>query len=162
MDRRLFPGAVVVLATGGYSESAVIGGNIALSFKLHGSVAVVTDGGARDVAEFAEIGLPLFCAFTTPLAPKGRWIYTELDETVNLPGITGSPVSIDPGDVLHGDADGIVVVPHEYLASVVADAEAVERIENTIKEELRLGEDREAVYGRNPRFGHIRKISPRL
>ena len=60
MDRKLYPGAIVVIATGGYAGSAVIGGNVALSFKLRGAVAVVTDGGARDRDEFAEIGMPLF------------------------------------------------------------------------------------------------------
>jgi regulator of RNase E activity RraA len=47
MDRRLTPGAIAVLATGDYQDSAVIGGNIALSFTLRGAQAVVTDGGTR-------------------------------------------------------------------------------------------------------------------
>lgn len=159
MDRRLTDGAVAVLATGDYQDSAVIGGNIALSFRLHGAHAVVTDGGIRDALEFEEAGLPVFCRFQTPLAPKGRWSYVAIDEPISLPGQTGIAVSVGPGDVLHGDGDGLVVVPREYLSSVVADAEEVERIEHRIKQALRDGADREQAYAENPRFGHIRKLS---
>ena len=74
--------------------------------------------------------------------------------------MSGNRVLIRPGDILHGDADGIVVIRREHLASVVPDGEEVERIENRIKDELRRGGDRESVYGRNPRFGHIRKLNP--
>lgn len=158
MDRRLTRGAIAVLATGDYQDSAVIGGNIALSFKLHGAQAVVTDGGIRDAVEFDEAGLPVFCRFRTPLAPKGRWSYAAIDEPVSLPGQIGTPVPVRPGDILHGDGDGIVVVPREHLATVVADAEAVEAIEIRIKQALREGEDREKAYNGNPRFGHIRKL----
>lgn len=158
MDRRLTPGAIAILATGDNQESAVIGGNIALSFKLRGAQAVVTDGGIRDAAEFEEAGLPVFCRFRTPLAPKGRWSYVAIDEPVSLPGQTGIPVPIRPGDIVHGDADGIVVVPAEYLATVVPDAEIVEGIENRIKQALREGQDREKAYTEHPRFEHVRKL----
>ena len=158
MDRRLSPGAIAVLATGDYQDSAIIGGNIALSFKLHGAQAVVTDGGIRDAVEFEDAGLPVFCRFRTPLAPKGRWSYVAIDEPVSLPGQTDIPVPVRPGDILHGDSDGIVVVPAEHLATVVPDAEVVEGIENRIKQALREGQDREKAYAEHPRFGHIRKL----
>lgn len=159
MDRRLTQGSVVIIATGGWHGSAVIGGNIGLSFKLHGAAAVLTDGGARDTDEFAGIDLPLFCAFTTPLAPKGRWIHTALEEPVELPGQSGKAVVVRPGDIVHGDADGAVIVPRQHLAQMVADAEELERIEARIKEALRSGADREKAYAENPRFAHIRKIA---
>ncbi len=160
MDRQLSTDAIVVLATGEYQESAVIGGNIALSFRLHGAQAVVTDGGIRDGGEFAEAGLPVFCRFRSPLAPKGRWSYTEIGQAVTLPGQAGAAVTVRPGDILHGDGDGLVVVPREHLAQVVRDAEEVDRIENRIKQALRDGADREAAYADNPRFAHIRKPEP--
>ncbi len=159
MDRRLPQGSVAIIATGGWRGSAVIGGNIGLSFKLRGAAAVLTDGGARDTDEFAGIDLPLFCAFTTPLAPKGRWTYTALEEPVELPGQSGRAVVVRPGDIVHGDADGAVIVPRQHLAQVVPDAEELERVEGRIKEALRAGADREKAYADNPRFVHIRKIA---
>jgi 4-hydroxy-4-methyl-2-oxoglutarate aldolase len=120
---------------------------------------VVTDGGIRDALEFEEAGLPVFCRFRTPLAPKGRWSYAAIDEPVAMPGQAGDAVTIRPGDILHGDGDGLVVVPRQHLASVVADAEEVERIEKRIRQALRDGADRERAYGDNPRFGHIRKLA---
>jgi 4-hydroxy-4-methyl-2-oxoglutarate aldolase len=159
MDRRLTPGTVAVIATGGHRTGAVIGGNIGLSFRLKGCVGVVTDGAIRDAAEFAEIGLPLFVTFTTPLSNKGRWHLTEIAVPVSLPGQTAAAVTVAPGDLIQGDGDGVIVIPRRHAAAVLAGAAEVERIESRIKAELRTGEDREAIYRRHDRFGHIKKIA---
>jgi regulator of RNase E activity RraA len=131
---------------------------MALSFSLRGCSGVVTDGAIRDADEFEETGLPVFCSFTTPLAPMGRWHYTSLDVPVDLPGQSAVRVTVRPGDYLVGDRDGVVVVPREIAAQVAAYAEVLERAEGRIKEDLRAGGDREEVYRRNDRFGHIAKL----
>ena len=117
----------------------------------------MTDGGVRDAAEFAEIGLPVFASFLTPLSNKGLWAFTAVDDPVDLPGQNGGAVRVASGDWIHADRDGVVVIPAAHAAQVVADAEVVEAVEGRIKQALLAGEDREAVYARHDRFGHIRK-----
>jgi regulator of RNase E activity RraA len=157
MDRMLQPGSVVVMASGGFRAGAVLGGNIGLSFKLHGCAGIVTDGGIRDGDEFMEFGLPVFCAFTTPLAYKGRWHYEELQVPIALEGLI-APVRVQPGDLVHADIDGALIIPREHAEQVAADAQIVEQMEGRIKDELQRGTDREVVYGRNDRFSHVKRV----
>lgn len=157
MDRRLYPACIAVIDSGGCRSNATVGGNVAMSFRLRGCGGLVTDGAVRDAAEFEEVGLPAFCSFTTPLAPKGRWHYSEIEVPVMLPGQTRPTVAIRPGDFLVGDRDGVVVIPQELAEKVAADAEVVERAEARIKAGLQAGADREDVYAQNDRFSHIRR-----
>jgi regulator of RNase E activity RraA len=80
--------------------AAVMGGNVALSLKLRGCRGVLTDGGVRDLDEYEEIGMPVFCSFLTTLAPKGRWHYAELDVPIALPGQATASVPVRPGDLI--------------------------------------------------------------
>jgi 4-hydroxy-4-methyl-2-oxoglutarate aldolase len=159
MDRRIARGCIAVIASGGHKVGATIGGNVGLSWKLRGCAGVVCDGGIRDVQEFISIALPVFADFVGPMSNKGHWYFTAIDVPVMLPGQTGEPVHVRSGDLIHADTDGVVVVPAAVAERAVADAEIVEQIESRIKSALQLGEDREAVYARHDRFGHIKKIA---
>ncbi len=158
LDRRVRPGVIAVIETGGNRTTAVMGGNVALSLKLRGCRGVLTDGGVRDLDEYEEIGMPVFCSFLTTLAPKGRWHYAELDVPIALPGQTTASVPVRPGDLIHGDRDGVLVIAREHAASVTADAEEMEHLEGKIKLDLEAGADREEVYRRNDRFAHMKKV----
>ena len=159
MDRHVTAGCVAVIASAGHRTGAMIGGNVALSWKLRGCRGVVTDGGVRDLAEFAEYAMPVFGAFATPLATKGLWNYSAIDVPVLLPGQAGAPVRIAPGDAVHGDRDGVIVIPREHLAQAVRDAEIFESMEKAIQRDLRAGEDREAIYKRYDKLGHIKPVA---
>jgi regulator of RNase E activity RraA len=156
IDRRVTSGCVAVIATGGHKLGAVIGGNVALSWHLRGCAGVVTDGGIRDAAECNEMGLPVFAAFVGPMSNKGLWAFREIGVPVTLPGQRGMPVAIKPGDIVHADADGVVVIPAPLAKRIVADAEILESMEGKIRADLLRGDDREAVYRRHDRFGHIK------
>jgi regulator of RNase E activity RraA len=99
----------------------------------------------------------VFSAFTTPLAYKGRWHYAELEVPIALEGLI-SPVRVQPGDIVHADIDGALVIPREHAEQVATDAELVERMEGKIKQDLEAGTDREVVYQRNDRFAHIKRV----
>jgi 4-hydroxy-4-methyl-2-oxoglutarate aldolase len=159
MDRHIAPGAVAVIASGGECRIAVIGDNVALAWQLKQCAGVVTDGGIRDASNFDPIGLAAFSAFTTPVSPKGRWAFARIDQPVRLRGQIEDWVTVAPGDIVHGDADGVVIIPKAHADSVVAAAEILEGIEQKLQTELRTGEDREAVYARHPKFGHIKKVA---
>jgi len=156
-DRNITQGSIAVIATGGHKIGAVIGGNVALAWKVRGCAGVVTDGGIRDAQECNEMGLPVFAAFVGPMSNKGLWAFREIGAAVTLPGQRGNPVPVQPGDIVHGDLDGAVIIPSALAAQVVRDAEVLEGMEAKIRADLERGDDREVVYGRHDRFGHIKK-----
>src|SRR4051812_37133844 len=156
-DRQMTTGCVAVIAAGGHRVGAVIGGNVALAWRMRGCISIVTDGGVRDASECDELGLSVFAAFVGPMSNKGLWAFREIGVPITLPGQRGEPIPIRPGDIVQGDTDGLVVVPAELAADVVRDAEILESMEAKIRAELQRGEDREVVYARHDRFGHIKK-----
>jgi regulator of RNase E activity RraA len=148
-----------VIATHGHERGAVIGGNVALNWRLRGCEGVVTDGGIRDAEEFRAMGLPVCATFTGPMSNKGLWAFHDIGVAVELPGQRGSAVTIRPGDMVHADFDGVVIVPGHLAEQVVADAEVVEQMEGKIRADIEKGHDREEVYARYDRFGHIRQVT---
>ena len=67
-------------------------------------------------------------------------------------------MEIQPGDLVIGDADGVMIVPLSIAADVIAWAERLAAIEATIVAQLEAGEPREAVFSANPRFAHIGRL----
>lgn len=113
------PGDVIMAAADSFSGLAVCGDRVAGMAKNQGAVALVIDGVARDTPGIRGVGLPFFCRGITPnsCAASG-------------PGVVGEPVviggvSVNPGDVVVGDADGVVVVPRERAEAVAARLEQV-------------------------------------
>jgi 4-hydroxy-4-methyl-2-oxoglutarate aldolase len=157
-DRRIRPGDVVALSTGGFRTTAVLGGNTLAGWRRRGCAAVVSDGLTRDLAELTD--MPVHVAGVTPVSSGLLWSYTSLDEPIDLPGQTAVGVRIEPGDVLHGDADGVIVIPRRYVASVVGDAEIAVQAEHRIQAAIAAGLDRGDAYLTNDRFGHVRKAAP--
>jgi 4-hydroxy-4-methyl-2-oxoglutarate aldolase len=107
------PGDVIVVANDAYTRTAVFGDIAAGMMKNKGVAAFVTDGLARDKAGIVATGLPVFCRGIQPNSPA-----------MNGPGIVGAPVTlgdvhVEPGDVIVGDADGVVVVPAGRLRLVL-------------------------------------------
>jgi 4-hydroxy-4-methyl-2-oxoglutarate aldolase len=158
MDRHVSDGCIVVIAGGADCIGATIGGNVALSWKLRGCKAVVIDGGVRDLVEFDEFALPVFATFATPMSTKGLWSFSTVNVPIALPGQTGARVDIAPGDAIHGDADGVAVIPAAHVEQAVRDAEIFESMEKSIQRDLRSGEDREAVYKRYDKLGHVKPV----
>jgi 4-hydroxy-4-methyl-2-oxoglutarate aldolase len=113
------PGDVLVIATQGFTGTATLGDNMARMAKMRGAVALVTDGMVRDAAEIVELGIPCFCCGVTPNSafPSGPG-------EVGLPLALGE-VLVAAGDLVLGDADGVVVVPRAELAAVTARLEQV-------------------------------------
>ena len=66
---------------------------------------------------------------------------------------------IAPGDAVHADRDGVVVIPAEHLEQAIRDGEIFESMEKAIQRDLRAGEDREAIYKRYDKLGHIKPVA---
>jgi len=116
-------GDVIVVANDGYAATAVIGDLVAGMMKNKGVAAFVTDGLARDRAGIVAAELPVFAAGVMPASPAA-----------NGPGVVGAPVTLGgqhvrPGDILVGDADGVVVVPVDRAEAVLERLAAVRAAE---------------------------------
>jgi len=114
------PGTVIVLNMTGYLDVGFWGSMVALVAKDKGVEGVVLDGGCRDTLEIQRIGFPVFCRARGRTEVIGR---IELrPENVNVPVVVGG-VGINPGDVIVGDDDGVVVVPRKVAPEILERAE---------------------------------------
>ncbi len=108
------PGDVLVLATGAYEGTSLLGDHVAAMAKNKGIVAFVTDGLVRDVEGLLQVGLPVWCRGVSPNSPYKSGP-CEVGTAVSLGGVT-----IESGDLLVGDRDGVVVVPQARIDEVAA------------------------------------------
>jgi regulator of RNase E activity RraA len=113
------PGAVFVIDSRKDARAASAGGILITRLMKRGVAGVVSDGGFRDSPEIAKLAIPVY--HQRPAAPTNLTLHQAID--INVPiGCGDAPVF--PGDVIVGDAEGVVVIP-AHLADEVA-AEAVE------------------------------------
>lgn len=103
-------GDVIVVSAGEYEEAGSFGDVLANACLAKGIAGLVTDTGVRDTAELIKLGFPVFSLST---CIKGT--VKETIGQINDPVLVGDEL-IYPGDIIRGDADGLVVVRREYAA----------------------------------------------
>ena len=116
-------GDVVVAATEGFAGSGMAGDLLVGMARNRGVVGLVADGMVRDRDAIVTLGLPVFCRGAANSCVRSG------PGTVGLPLVVGG-VAVASGDLLVGDADGVVVVPREQLTQVgqrLADVARAER-----------------------------------
>jgi 4-hydroxy-4-methyl-2-oxoglutarate aldolase len=123
------PGDVMIVAADAYEEASVLGDILVGMAKNKGVTALVTDGMVRDVEGLNAVGLPIFARGLSPNSP-----YKDGPGEIGLPVALGG-VTVNPGDLVVGDQDGIVVVAREALAAV-ADALAEVKAKEAAMDEL--------------------------
>ncbi len=102
------PGDVIVIDAGGFDDLSVIGDRIAYyMMKIRSVAGIVVDGAVRDVAGIRELGLPTFCKGVT-----ARLSGSQGPGAINVPIVCGGVV-VNPGDLVVGDDDGVVIVPRD-------------------------------------------------
>ncbi len=128
------PGSVIVLDNGGRDNATVWGDILTEIAQRRGIAGTVIDGVCRDVALCTSIGYPVFS--------KDHWMRTGKDrvqvEATNVVVNIGN-ARVQPGDIVRGDADGVIVIPKQHEAQVLDTAEAIELAENAIREAVRGG-----------------------
>ena len=140
----LKPGDVVVLACNGPTDRIAPWGELLSTASVAREAAgCVTDGLVRDVKQIRAMEFPVFHGGIGPLDTKGRARMVDRDVRVECGG-----VSIDPGDIVFGDVDGVVVIPRSHEALVIEKASEKVTGENQTRDALRKGEPLAAVFKR--------------
>lgn len=106
-----------------------------------GCRGAVVDGGVRDVQYILEQEFPVFTRYRTPADAPPRWRLADWDVPITI-----GEVEIRPGDVLLGDADGVVCVPQGVSKAVLAAAEETVETENKVRSAVSDGMDPLTAY----------------
>ncbi|TMH95664.1 MAG: RraA family protein [Betaproteobacteria bacterium] len=112
-------GDVIVVDAGGFLDNAIIGELMMTRAKQRGVAGIVIWGAIRDSAEIGAGTYPVFAAGVTHRGP-----YKNGPGEINVPVMMGG-TPVNPGDIIVGDADGLVAVPQELAAQVLASAKAI-------------------------------------
>lgn len=138
---QLSDGEIYILKTRGEYNCAVFGELFATAVKQRGGAGVLLDAYARDLKVLKAIDFPLFFRGTDPRTSKGRCEINECQIPVTIEGVT-----INPGDLVFGDIDGIVIIPKDIAEKVLDQAlETIEK-ENRVRDGLLNGASLEKVY----------------
>ncbi|WP_037568602.1 fumarylacetoacetate hydrolase family protein [Phaeacidiphilus oryzae] len=141
------PGQVLVMDARRDASAGTLGDILALRALKRGAAGVVTDGGLRDSEPVAALDLPVYHAGAHPSVLGRR----------HVPWDSGVPIAcggalVQPGDLLVGDADGVVVVPPELAEELIADCREQERQERFITERVAAGESVDGLYPLGPKW----------
>jgi regulator of RNase E activity RraA len=128
------PGSVVVLDNGG-RENATVWGDI-LTWVAHsrGVAGTVIDGACRDTHLCRELGYPVYSRGYSMRTGKDRVQVEGTNVVVNI-----GDARVAPGDLVRGDADGVLVIPRAHEEAVLAAAEEIDAIEQQIRAAINAG-----------------------
>ena len=113
------PGDVIVVDAGGFLDNAIIGELMMSRARQRGVAGLVIWGAIRDSAEIGAGSYPVFAAGVTHRGP-----YKNGPGEINVPVVIGG-MAVNPGDIIVGDADGLVAVPQAQAEQVLASAKSI-------------------------------------
>jgi regulator of RNase E activity RraA len=137
-------GHVLVQDCRGERGSASFGSILTQRLQVRGVAGMVSDGPVRDSTTIAALGIPVFCAGAS--APPNLIRHHAVD--INVPIGCGG-VAVFPGDVIVGDADGVVVIPLKMAVEVAQAAAEQEQLEAFLTERIRDGAALPGTYPPN-------------
>jgi regulator of RNase E activity RraA len=138
------PGSVIVADTRGMDASGTFGDILVARLRVRGVAGIVSDGPMRDISELGRMDFPVFA--TGNAAPPSYGSMLAVDAQVPI-GCGG--VAVFPGDIVVGDADGVVILPAAIAEEVARDALEQDLIEAWIRQRIEAGESIVGVYPPN-------------
>jgi 5-oxopent-3-ene-1,2,5-tricarboxylate decarboxylase / 2-hydroxyhepta-2,4-diene-1,7-dioate isomerase len=134
-------GEVLVIDARGVPDAGTIGDLLVKTAVQRGAAGIVTDGGLRDVELTSQTGCPVFYGSSHPAVLGHR----------HVPADSGLPVAcggafVSPGDVIVGDLDGIIVVPHQLVGTIITGARQQALEERYIEERILAGDSLRQLY----------------
>ncbi|WP_434332507.1 fumarylacetoacetate hydrolase family protein [Microbacterium sp. CGR1] len=137
-------GEIIVIEARGDATTGTLGDILALRARARGAAGVVTDGGVRDFDAVAEIGLPVFSQGAHPSVLGRKHVPWDSDITISCGGAT-----VQPGDIIVGDGDGVIVIPPALAEQVADDALAQEIEDAWIAEQVVAGHPVDGLFPLN-------------
>lgn len=134
-------GQVLVIDARGDTRAASFGHIIATRIMTRGAAGLVTDGGMRDTPAFKNLALPTY--IQAPHATTSSTIHHPVD--MNVPIGCGGVLAV-PGDVVVGDAEGVVIIPAQVAESVALDAYEQDMLETFLHQKVASGASIKGVY----------------
>jgi 4-hydroxy-4-methyl-2-oxoglutarate aldolase len=101
---------------------------------MRGAVGCITDGLVRDVRQIRELGFPVFHGGIGPIDSKGRGKMIARDVVIECAGVT-----VNSGDLIFGDVDGVVVIPRNVITQIIKAALVKIKSENNTRDALKRG-----------------------
>src|SRR6476620_4962205 len=137
-------GEILVMEARGEKGTGTIGDILALRAQVRGAAAIITDGGVRDFSAVAAMELPTYYSNPHPAVLGRRHIPWDTDITIARGGTT-----VQPGDIIVADSDGILVIPPALAEEVANDSITQEREEIFIAEMVEQGHSVDGLYPLN-------------
>lgn len=126
-------GDIVVNGVGGFQGTAAVGDRIAGMIKNNGGAGLVTDGPMRDLNGIIETGLSCFCTGLNPNSPYNSGP-SKIGFSIDIGGKT-----INSGDVIVADTDGVTVVPFDKIDEVINKLNRIIEVEDAMDEKVSNG-----------------------
>ncbi len=139
------PGDVLIMEARGETGAGTIGDILAARVLRRGGAGIVTDGGVRDTPGVAALDIPTYFQVANASSLWSRHIPLDVDVPITCAGVL-----VMPGDVLVGDAEGVVVLPAALAEEIAHDAIEQEEREEWALERVTAGESIRGVYPLSP------------
>ncbi len=128
-------GSVLVVDRCKDNTYACVGEMVALLSKCRGFAGIVVDGPATDSVSIEKMGYPIFCTGITAVTTNVIGISGEVDVPISCSGAV-----VNPGDIVFGDADGVIVLPSDGYEEALEKAEAAVANEAELRKHFLNGE----------------------
>jgi regulator of RNase E activity RraA len=122
------PGGVVVLDNGGRENATVWGDILTWVATRRGVAGTVIDGACRDTHLARELGYPIYSRSYSMRTGKDRIQVEAMGGPVNI-----GDARVHQGDILRGDADGVVAIPQAHEEAILTNAEQIDAAESEIR-----------------------------
>ncbi|MCR1162891.1 fumarylacetoacetate hydrolase family protein [Paenarthrobacter sp. UW852] len=137
-------GEILVMEARGEKGTGTVGDILALRAQVRGAAAIITDGGVRDYSAVADLEMPTYFANPHPAVLGRRHIPWDTDITIACGGAT-----VQPGDIIVADSDGILVIPPSIADELVDDCIQQEKEETFIFQMVQEGNSVDGLYPMN-------------
>lgn len=137
-------GEVLVVEARGERGTGTVGDVLALRAQVRGAAGIVTDGGVRDFSAVQEFSIPVFSQGAHPSVLGRRHVPWETDVTIACGG-----AAVQPGDIIMGDRDGVLVIPPFLLEEVAREAAAQEQADAWVAEQVAKGAAVDGLFPMN-------------
>jgi 5-oxopent-3-ene-1,2,5-tricarboxylate decarboxylase/2-hydroxyhepta-2,4-diene-1,7-dioate isomerase len=138
-------GDVLIIEARGAITAGTIGDILAARVLARGGTGIVTDGGVRDTPGVTELEIPTYYRIANGASLWNAHIPLDVDVPITCGGVL-----VMPGDVVVGDAEGVVVLPAALAEEIAGDADEVEQRESFALQRVKAGESFRGLFPLSP------------